>query len=223
MSTFTIVVGNKNYSSWSLRPWLALKHTGVPFDEIVEPLFEGDYHERLLAHSPSAKVPVLKHNGLVIWDSLAICEYLVEQFPGAGLWPEDAAERAHARSISAEMHSGFTSLRGDMAMNMRTTQSDHTPGPGVTEDISRVTEIWNECRAKQADVGGGPFLFGQFTIADAMYAPVASRFRTYGIALDPVCADYVNTIHALPAFTEWYEASVTEPYTINMYENQETE
>ena len=215
MNDFTIILGNKNYSSWSLRSWLALKQTGVAFDEEVIPLYEAGSVTKLLAHSPAAKVPILKHGDLTVWDSLAICEYLAEQFPEACLWPTDTNERALARAISAEMHSGFVALRGDMSMDMRHSAPDHIPGPGVDADIMRISEIWNECRAAHSGTGDGPFLFGDFTIADAMFAPIASRFRTYGVDLDSVCADYVEAIHTWPAFVKWFEAGVVEPYVIN--------
>ncbi len=217
MKSLSIVLGNKNYSSWSLRAWLALKATGAHFDEEVVPLYEADSRERLLAHGPSAKVPVLKHGDLIIWDSLAICEYLAELYPDEGLWPDDPDQRALARSISAEMHSGFAALRGDMPMNMRESFPDHIPAPGVEEDIARIQDIWVQCRD---DYGkSGDFLFGEFSIADAMYAPVASRFQTYNVSLDGVCANYVDAIHAWPAMQEWYEAALVEPYTINAYVN----
>lgn len=142
---------------------------------------------------------------------------MAEQFPAANLWPEDKGARALARAISAEMHSGFVALRGDMAMDMRASYPDHVPGPGVENDIMRITDIWHQCRTANADQGA--FLFGEFTIADAMFAPVASRFRTYGTKLDNVSTDYVNAIHALPSLIEWYEAGCAEPFTINAYEN----
>ena len=211
MNDFTIILGNKNYSSWSLRSWLALKQTGVAFDEEVIPLYEAGSVTKLLAHSPAAKVPILKHGDLTVWDSLAICEYLAEQFPEACLWPTDTNERALARAISAEMHSGFVALRGDMSMDMRHSAPDHIPGPGVDADIMRISEIWNECRAKQADVGGGPFLFGQFTIADAMYAPVVSRLRTYSVDIAADSQAYMDAVWAHPWMVEWGKAAATEP------------
>lgn len=219
MTAFTIIIGNKNYSSWSLRAWLMLKQTGVEFAEELIPLYEADSKEKLLKHSASAKVPVLRHGDLTVWDSLAIGEYLAEQFPDAGLWPEDTAKRAWARSICAEMHSGFAALRGDMAMDMRSSFPDHVPGPGVAEDIKRIAEIWNECRA--AATGDQPFLFGAFSMADAMFAPVASRFRTYATKLDPVSEAYIDAIHAWPPMAEWAEVAKTEPYTIASYTNPE--
>lgn len=217
MKSLTIILGNKNYSSWSLRAWLALKAAGVHFNEEVIPLYQADSRERLLAHGPSAKVPVLKDGDLIVWDSLAICEYLAELLPESGLWPDDPEQRAVARSISAEMHSGFTALRNDMPMDMRSSFPNHVPATGVTEDITRITEIWNQCRTDYGN--NSDFLFGAFSIADAMYAPVASRFRTYHVALDDLSAAYVDAIHAWPAMAEWYEAALVEPYTIESYQN----
>lgn len=219
MTSFSIIIGNKNYSSWSLRAWLMLKQTGVEFSEELIPLYEADSKEKLLAGSASAKVPVLKHGDLTVWDSLAIGEYLAEQFPDAGLWPTDREARAVARSISAEMHSSFVALRGDMAMDMRNSYPGHVPAAGVEEDIRRIAEIWNQCL--EVAPGGGPFLFGAFSIADAMYAPVASRFRTYATKLDPVSEGYIDAIHAWPPVAEWAEAAKTEPYTIASYTNPE--
>jgi len=221
MKALTIILGNKNYSSWSLRAWLALNATGAFFSEEVIPLYQPDSRARLLAHGPSGKVPVLKHGDLVVWDSLAICEYLAELFPDAGLWPDDPDQRALARSISAEMHSGFSALRNDMPMDMRASFSDHVSGPGVADDIGRITEIWNYCRAGRT--GDGPFLFGAFSIADAMYAPVASRFRTYNVDLDSLSGDYVDAIHAWPPMVAWFDAATREPFTINSYMNPDAE
>jgi glutathione S-transferase len=213
----TLVIGNKNYSSWSLRPWLALRQAGLAFDEVVIPLYQQGSKAALLQHSPAGKVPVLVHDGRAVWDSLAIMEYLAETFPTARLWPEDAQERALARSISAEMHAGFAALRAGMSMNLR----EHLPGrkrsDAVAADIARVTAIWRDCRTRSG--GRGPFLFGAFSIADAMYAPVATRFRTYGVELDPTCQAYADAILALPAFLEWQAAAQREPWVITTYSN----
>lgn len=213
MTAFTIVIGNKNYSSWSLRPWLALKATGQPFAEIMIALRQPDTKALILSHSPAGKVPVLKHGDLQVWDSLAICEYLAELFPEAGLWPADVRARAVARAVSAEMHAGFAALRRDLPMDMAGL-SDTTlvPGEEAKADIARVQQIWQDCRGRFGDHAedGGPFLFGRFSLADCMFAPVASRFRSYGVPLEPVSAAYVEAIHAWPAMQEWCAAAALE-------------
>lgn len=209
MTSMTIVIGNKNYSSWSLRGWIALRHTGAEFDEVVIPLRKPTTRAEILAHSPAGKVPILHDGDVTVWESLAVCEYLAEKFPTAKLWPEDAVARAYARSVSAEMHGGFPSLRSDMPMNCRA----HLPGRGATlaalTDVARVESIWNECRSRHG--AGGDFLFGHFTVADAMYAPVASRFATYEPELGATARTYVEAVHALPAMREWVDAARAEP------------
>ena len=214
MADIAIVIGNKNYSSWSLRGWLALKATGIAFEEILIPLLrQPDTRRERLRHSPSGKVPVLKHNGTTVWESLAIGEFLADAYPAAKLWPADLAARAHARAVSAEMHAGFSALRTDLPMDMRNSY----PGKGLAAeaqaDIDRVGAIWRECRTRYGR--SGPYLFGHFTVADAMYAPVASRFTTYGVRLDPVCEAYRKSVTDLPAFQEWYAAAKREPWTID--------
>lgn len=205
-SKYRLVIGNKNTSSWSLRPWLVLKQAGVPFEEIRINLRAADKRSQILAHSPAGKVPVLWDGGLVVWDSLAISEYLAEQHPEAGLWPRDREARAVARAVSAEMHSGFQALREHCPMDFlgSSPRSEHTET--VAFNIARVVEIWRDCRARFG--GGGPFLFSTFSIADAMYAPVASRFRTYVPDLsvfgdDGTAQAYVETLFALPSMSEW--------------------
>jgi glutathione S-transferase len=207
-SPLTLVVGTKNYSSWSLRPYLALAHTGQPFQEVVIQLGEPDSTEKILQHSPSARVPLLKHGELSIWDSLAICEYLAETFPEARLWPEDRAARAVARSVTAEMHSGFMALRNHMSMNIRARKPGQGRAPGVAEDIARIQAIWKDCRSRFGQ--GGPFLFGRFSIADAFYAPVVTRFVTYDVELDPLSEAYRDAVLALPALQKWTEAGKLE-------------
>lgn len=203
-----LVIGNKNYSSWSLRPWLALRVAQIPFEEVRIPLYQPDSKARQLGYAPSGKVPVLIDGGLKIWDSLAIAEYLAERFPERGLWPAELGARAWARSISAEMHAGFGALRSQMPMNCR----GHFPGCGqsdaVLAEIERIVSIWRECRERYAE--NGPFLFGAFSNADAFYAPVATRFLTYEVALPPVCRAYVDAVIALPAMQEWYAAAIVE-------------
>lgn len=201
----TLVVASKHLSSWSLRPYLALAHTGQPFGEVVIALGQADTPETLRKHSPSGKVPVLWHGALAIWDSLAICEYLAEQFPEARLWPDAREARAWARAATAEMHAGFQALRANMSMDLRNTKPGQGRAPGVAEDIARITALWTECRARFGQ--GGPFLFGAFSIADAFYAPVVTRFVTYGVELDAGCAAYRDAVLALPAMRAWTRAA----------------
>jgi glutathione S-transferase len=212
VSEFTLVVGNKNYSSWSLRGWLAARASGVPFDEVLVRLSEPGSKEELLKQSPAGKVPVLKHSDRVIWDSLAIIEYFAEIRPEAGLWPADPAARAHARSIAAEMHAGFQALRARMPMNLRKSLPGKGRGRDVAEDIERICAIWTDCRAHYGALG--PFLFGRFTAADVMYTPVATRFRTYAVELDDISQAYVDAVLARPDFLEWHEAALEEPWVI---------
>jgi glutathione S-transferase len=202
-----LVIGTKAWSSWSLRPWLALKMAGQPFRETLVALRRPDTRAQALAHSPSGKVPVLKHAGIAVWDSLAICEYLAETFPQAGLWPADRAARACARSVSAEMHAGFAPLRAALPMDVAARHPTPPMTAELAADIQRIQALWRQCRADFGTRIGGPFLFGRFSIADAMYAPVATRFVTYGVALDDVAADYVGTILDLPAMREWIAAA----------------
>lgn len=212
MSAFTLIVGNKNYSSWSLRGWLAARAAGVPFDEVLIRLSEPGSKEKLLEHSPAGRVPVLHHGERTVWDSLAIIEYLAEVCPDAGLWPADPAARAHARSISAEMHAGFQALRSHMPMNLRKSLPGKGRGRDVAEDIERIAAIWRDCRARYG--AGGPFLFGRFGAADVMYTPVAARFRTYAVELDDACQAYVGAVLARPDFLEWHAAALEEPWVI---------
>lgn len=209
MSELTLVVGSKNYSSWSLRPYLALAHTGQPFREVVIALDEPDTAAKIAQYSPSGRVPVLRHGALSIWDSLAICEYLAETFPQAKLWPEAQEARAFARSVVAEMHSSFSNLRQNMPMDIRGRKPGKGRAPGVAEDIARIQALWNDCRSRFGQ--GGPFLFGHFTIADAFYAPVVTRFVTYEVELDAVGQAYREAVLSLPAMKTWTEAALKEP------------
>ncbi len=212
----TLVVGNKNYSSWSMRPWLVLKKSGAAFEEIVIPLDRPETRAEIFKHSPSGFVPTLKDDELTIWESLAICEYLAEKFPDANLWPKDPSARAIARSASNEMHSGFSALRTNMPMNVRGNLPGKGRAPGVQEDINRISAIWRDCRTRFGQ--GGPYLFGAFSIADAMYAPVCSRFVTYQVDLDADAKAYVNTIWADPAMAAWVEGARREPWVIEKSE-----
>jgi glutathione S-transferase len=217
MADITIYLGNKNYSSWSLRGWLALRATGLAFDEVVIPLQEPATRATILRHSPSGRVPALRHGDRVVWDSLAIGEYLAEISPEPRLWPDRRGARATARAISAEMHAGFAALRAHLPMNIRLHAPNRGVTPEVQADINRITAIWRDCRRRVPE-DGGPFLFGGFTIADAMYAPVVSRFRTYGIELDELCQAYADAIWALPAMQDWVAAAGHEPMIIEEYE-----
>jgi glutathione S-transferase len=212
MSDFTLVIANKNYSSWSLRPWLAMRMAGIAFDEIIIPLRQPESRAAILAHSAAGQVPVLKHGERTIWESIAILEYLAELFPAAKLWPEDEAARAHARCVAAEMHAGFRPLRMNMPMNVRASKPGHGMNPEVAADIARIGQIWRECRARYG--AAGPFLFGAFSNADAMYAPVVTRFTTYGVALDDIGQAYCRTILDLPPMVEWYAAGKAETWSI---------
>jgi glutathione S-transferase len=212
MAEFTIYIANRNYSSWSLRGWLMLKQTGAAFAEEMIPLDEPGTHAGILRHSPSGRVPALRHGALVIWESLAIGEYLAERFPAARLWPEAVPARAVARAVSAEMHAGFAALRREMPMNLRRSVPGRAVTPEVKADIDRIQDLWRDCRARFSQ--GGPYLFGHATIADAMFAPVVSRFRTYGVPLEAAAKRYCDAVWALPALGEWAAAALTEPMVI---------
>jgi glutathione S-transferase len=220
MADLTLCIGNKNYSSWSLRPWLALKHAGAAFKEILIPLAQPDSTELLRRHSPSRRVPVLRHGALVLWESMAICEYVAELFPAARLWPADREARAVARAVANEIHGGFGDLRQNMAMDIRSRWPLGARLKAAQSDIDRVMEIWRDCRERFGSPGAhgaGPYLFGGFTNADAMFAPVATRFVTYGVPLDAVSRSYVEAIANIPAMKEWTSAAETEPWTIDEY------
>ena len=219
MADFTIILGNKNYSSWSLRAWLMLEACGTAYDEVVIPLDQPDTKSAIRAHTPSGRVPTLKHGDLVIWDSLAIGEYLAERFPDAGLWPSDPAARARARSICAEMHAGFPALRENLPMDLR----NRPPGQGVrahgvAADIMRIAEIWEVCRQEHGRAGD--FLFGGFGIADAFFAPVVGRFVTYGVALEGATAAYRDAVWSWPAMKRWRAAGEAEPWVIEQHKVQ---
>jgi len=217
MADMTIYLGNKNYSSWSLRPWLVLKRTTITFDEVVIPLYQPGSRETILKYSPSGRVPALQHGSVTVWDSLAICEYLAESFPNFALWPQDSTARAAARAVSAEMHSGFGALRAQLPMNIRSSFPGRDLTPEAQADINRVMAIWRDCRSRFGD-GKGPFLFGQFTIADAMFAPVVTRFRTYRTDLEREAEAYCAAILALPAMQEWLAAAKNEPMIVEAFE-----
>lgn len=211
--TLKLVIGNKNYSSWSMRPWVAMKAAGIAFEEVFIPLYTGPADkQRILDVNPAGKVPALIDGDVTVWDSLAIIEYVAERFPEARLWPEDRAARAHARSISAEMHSGFAALRNECGMNLHRPVKAKPLSEAARADVARVEQIWIDCRARHG--GQGPFLFGAFSAADAMYAPVVHRFRIYAIDAAPVARDYMAAMMAQPAFAEWTAAGLAETIVI---------
>lgn len=208
MTILQLVIGDKKISSWSLRPWLVLKQAGIPFEEVNVRLRQPDTKQDILKYSPSGKVPALITQAGVIWDSLAIGEYIAESFPDKNLWPNDAFARAIARSASAEMHSGFPNLRNEMSMNCLTKIKLDQVSDATQAEIERIQVIWEECRTRFG--GSGKFLFGHFTVADAMYAPVVSRFATYGVKLRGISQDYCETVTALPPFQAWIREAGAE-------------
>lgn len=211
MTAATLTISSKNYSSWSLRGWLLCKMSGIAFTEAAVHPDDADNRQELLLLSPSVRVPRLQHGKIAVWDTLAIAEYLHETFPEAGLYPKDTARRALCRSVSGEMHSGFYNLRSALPMNLRVRHLRFKVFSGARPDIERVKAIWHEC----LDTHGGPYLFGKTpTVADAMYAPVCTRFRTYSIELDPRLEAYVDTILAWPLMQEWTEGATAEPEEI---------
>ena len=215
--TLKLVIGNKNYSSWSMRPWLALRANNIAFDEVFIPLYTGAADkQRILDVTHSGKVPALIDGDVTIWDSLSIIEYVAERFPETRLWPEDRARRAHARSISAEMHSGFAALRNECGMNLHRPIGAIGLSADARANIARIQQIWIECRERYGKLG--PYLFGAFGAADAMFAPVVHRFRTYAIAVAPEVQAYMDTMLALPAFQEWTRAGLAETLVIERFE-----
>jgi glutathione S-transferase len=216
--TLKLVIGNKNYSSWSMRPWLAMRASNIAFEEIFIPLYTDNKadNDRILSFSPAGKVPTLIDGDVAVWDSLAIIEYLAERFPDKKLWPEDRAQRAHARSISAEMHSGFLPLRNECGMNLHRPVRAVALSADARANVARIEEIWLDCRERYQ--ARGPFLFGAFTAADAVFAPVVHRFRTYAIDVAPKAETYMKTMMAVPAFAEWTKAGLAETLVIAKFE-----
>lgn len=211
----SLTISSKNYSSWSLRGWLLVRFAGLPFTEKLVATDNASAMAELLLLSPSVLVPRLEHDGISVWDTLAIAEYLNEIKPRAGLLPADQAARAHCRSICGEMHSGFSALRSALPMNLNTRIKNFTVWSRAKGDIERITEIWRECLAQY----GGPWLFGEKrSMADAMYAPVVTRFLTYNVGLDKVCAAYCQTVMDLPEMQEWIAAAKLEPVDIEELE-----
>ena len=214
-SNLKLVIGNRNYSSWSLRAWLAMQHSKLPFEEIFIPLNRPETPEQLKEHSPSLLVPVLKMDGTVVWDSLAIIETLAERAPEAGIWPKDAAARAVDRSVSAEMHSGFYRLRRDMPMDLRADRAGTQHTDGALGDAEKITARWSDCRKQFG--ADGPFLFGDWSAADIMYAPVVGRFRTYGVPVDDGTRAYMDAVWTHPDMAEWVAGAEEEPYEIELF------
>lgn len=208
----TLVIGNKNYSSWSFRPWIAMKVAGIPFEDKVIPLHMPDTKAAIAKYSPAGKVPVLIDGDITVWESLAILDHLADRFPDKKLWPSDPKARAHARTISAEMHAGFGPLRGHCPMNMRRPPQKRDMPENVAANVKRIDEIWSECRSRFGQ--GRPFLFGAFGAADAMYAPVVSRFVTYELPASAASRAYIAAVTTLPAWAEWRNAGLAETWRI---------
>jgi glutathione S-transferase len=212
-----LLIANKGYSSWSQRAWILLRHFGIPFEEIVQPMYVKGWKDEILKISPSGKVPCIVDGDITVWESLAIIEYIAETYPDLPIWPKDRVARAHARAVAAEMHAGFSELRNNYTSNYRRTYAWKVRGDGkALADGDRIQAIWNEARSRFGK--DGPFLYGAFTAADAMYAPVVGRFHTYSWPLDPVSAAYRDALRALPAYAEWEAAGKAEPWTIDHYE-----
>ena len=213
-----LVIGNKNYSSWSMRAWLALKHTGASFEEVMVPLDTPATAEGIAKFSPAGRVPVLIDGELTIWDSLAICEYLNERMPLAKLWPEDRQARAVARSISAEMHSGFQALRSDCVMKIKARFAAKPLRPEVQADVARISQLLAETRRRYGR--GGPYLFGTFTIADAFFAPVASRVKTYALPMEPAALEYIESLWSSPPVKAWVDGALAETLEAPRYQTR---
>ena len=212
----TLIIGNKNYSSWSLRPWIAMTAAGIAFDEVVIPLYEPGSREAILRYSPAGKVPVLIDGDRHVWESLAILEHLAERFPDARLWPKDASARSHARAIASEMHAGFQPLRKACPMNLWLPAKPRPQADDVMDNVRRIDALWSDCRARygqNSDIGGA-FLFGGFGAADAMFAPVVSRLQTYGLPVSTTARAYMDAVMALPAWRKWYDAAMQEPWVM---------
>jgi len=211
-----LIIGNKNYSSWSFRPWIGLRATGIAFDEEVIPLYDEGSKEQILARSPAGKVPILFDGDIQVWESLAMLEYAAEKLPAAQLWPADAAARAHARAISTEMHAGFVPLRSECGMNMWRPVAKKELSADARANIARIQAMWTDARNRFR--AGGPFLFGRFCAADAMFAPVVSRFETYAIDVRSPVKAYMQAMIALPAWQEWRRAARSETWVIPRFE-----
>ena len=208
-----LVIGNKNASSWSLRPWIAMRVLGIPFEEVRIALRQPDTAAQIARYSPSGKVPCLIDGDMIVWETIAILEYLADKFPGTAVWPADMKARAHARAVSAEMHASFQPLRQQCGMSIAQIYAAKDRSPDVLANAKRIMAIWNEARQKYGQAGDGPFLYGAFSAADAMFAPVVSRFVSYSLDADPVSRAYIDAIRAVPAYVEWRCAAADEPWT----------
>jgi glutathione S-transferase len=207
-----LIIGNKNYSSWSFRPWIAMKVAGIAFEERVISLDDPQFKSTLLASAGNGKVPALDDGGIKVWETLAILEYLADRFPQAGLWPSDPGARAHARAIAAEMHAGFLPLRRECPMNFWRPVKRRDLSAEAAANAVRIDAMWSDCRQRFGR--GGDFLFGRFGAADAMYAPVVSRFHTYAVEVGAASRAYMSAVMALPAWAEWKEAALKEPWVL---------
>ncbi len=214
--TLTLIIANKTYSSWSFRPWILMRHFGIPFSEAVIPLAQDNTRSEILRVSPSGKCPVLHDGDITVWDSLAIIEYLAETYPEKPLWPKPRAARAQARALAAEMHSGFAGLRGLLPMNMRRAVKRRELTPDASADVARLEQAFEQ--ARRAFGQGGAFLFGDFSAADAMFAPVVNRLHVYDVPVAAATRAYMDAVMALPAWQEWQTQAKAEPWTIDKYE-----
>mgnify|MGYP001800598607 CR=1 FL=1 len=215
-----LAIGNKLYSSWSLRAWILLKAFEIPFEETVIAMYKSDTKERMLAFGPTGKVPVIEDDGITVWESLAIMEYVADAFPDKAIWPKDKAARSHARSAASEMHASFMALRSSCPMNLTKRFKPKDRGEGVTEDIARLNDLWSEARERFGSEG--PFLYGAFSAADAMFAPVVTRLDTYQLDVTPLMRSYMDAVLAYPAFLAWKEDAFQEPWDLSHYEEGET-
>jgi len=216
MSKLTLIIGCKSYSSWSMRAWLLLNQTGVPFKEIVIQLYAADTRARILEHSPAGTVPILKTEDVTVWDSLAIAETLNEMFPDVGLWPDTPTTQAHTRAICNEMHSGISNLRRDMPFNPRAEGRRVPIREGLERELSRIQEIWTQCRERFG--GDSDLLFRNFIVADSMFAPVVSRFRTYGVEVNPIARAYMDALWSLPIVQRLLKGALEEDYIADICE-----
>ena len=218
MNDVTLVMGNKNYSPWSLTTWLTAKTAGISFDEIIIPLRSVNTRQEILRYWYNGKVPILKHGDVTVWESLSICEYIAEMSPNNNIWPSNSRHRAIARSLSSEVHAGFNLLRDQMPMNIRGKFSAELKTPGVQEEINRITAIWRRCRERFGEELQGPFLFGSFSILDAFFAPLVTQFKTYTVDVDDVENEYIDAVLSLSWMEVWTKAAYDEPMIIDELE-----